>query len=315
MNNEKEVPVEGRIEIAARAGGIFARGVCGLSARHARWSILGFGMVGALIAGGCATHHAASMQTLKSDSLGINWAARRLSVRPRTMASGTRTVQEGLQELGLDSLHGGDALSGTLVYVPPQCVGTRRVPLVVFLHGSAMDGASMMAYHDDILPQLAKEYGFIIVTPSAHTGTWTLALNDPPPIPDVRRIDDVLRYVLQHYAIDPTRIALAGESNGGSMTLAVGLMNGDLFSRLMALSPSLSTVRYYSELPGNGRPPIFIGHNEDEAKTGELAYDASKVVPLLRHKGYGVTYIIDSSGHGASRERSKVGFRWLAQSW
>ena len=56
--------------------------------------------------------------------------AGRLTVRPQTMATGTRNAAAGWQ--ALDSAPAGSR--PPLIYVPPQCVGERRCPLVLHLH-------------------------------------------------------------------------------------------------------------------------------------------------------------------------------------
>ena len=300
-------------------------------------STLGLGMVGAfVVVGGCATPHPAAVQALAADSAS-NVVSVRLHVRPSTMASGTQTIQAGRQELGLDAQHGGTALQGTFVYVPPQCVGTRRVPLVMFLHGSGMNGLSEMNDNDGILPQLADTYGFILVMPSStYRSEWRLHQMDTVQSPDVQRLDAVLRYVLQAYAIDPARIALAGESNGAGMALKTGLVNGDVISRVLSFSPGLTQASYYVHLPRHGKPPIFIGHGQVEIDPQAIAhairwvglpvrksnvdsiragYDARPVVRLLRQAGYAVTYVMDTSGHGDKPPRARVAFHWLDSSW
>lgn len=63
-----------------------------------------------------------------SSTLRTSTATARLQVRPQVMATGIRTRQAGARLL--------DSATHTWIYVPLQCVGTRRVPLVIFLHGA-----------------------------------------------------------------------------------------------------------------------------------------------------------------------------------
>lgn len=237
-----------------------------------------------------------------SDSVAV--AALRLSVRPGTMASGTRTGQAGLQALdALDSANDRRAF----VYVPPQCVGTTRMPLIVFLHGAGMDGESMINWRN--VRRLADSAGVILLAPSSQEITWKLQNYDG------RRIDQALRYVLQHYAIDPARIALAGASDGARWALWIGLANGDLFSRVLAFSPSpgnadIPSVRLLPQLQRHGMPPLFIQHGDTSRD-----FDARPIVQWLQERGYAVTYATDSGPHSMTEERATAGFHWLATSW
>lgn len=86
----------------------------------------------------------------------------RLTVRPHAMATGTRTAQAG--DLVLDSLR------EFRVYVPEQCVGTRRCPLVVSLLDEQETSWSLV----NLQRSLADKYGMIHLVPTttAEDGLW-----------------------------------------------------------------------------------------------------------------------------------------------
>ena len=278
-----------------------------LGIRRVCSGVLCAGIAGALIAaGGCATPHAVLSQATQAKPAP-------LSSRVRAMASGTRTVSAGLQPL--DSVSGGDSTNGALVYVPTQCVGTRRVPLVVLLHGSAMTGYDMLTFNDrkyrPLFENFADSNGVILLAPSARDPSgWIFSLNSTEPSPDELDVDAAIHQVLRHYAIDPARIALVGVSGGATVALLMGTERGDLFSHVIAFSP-FATPAQLASLPRPGTPAIFIGGGlEDEALSPMRV-----VVPWLRKEGYTVTYVEDPNGHYLPPERADAGLRWLIRSW
>lgn len=263
-------------------------------------------------------------------------SALHLNMRPRALAVGTQTLRAGEQPLDslhwADSLQGGDSLSGAYVYVPPQCVGPRRCPLLVLLHGLGGDGRSMIELNQGGLQALADSIGIIVLTPTADDHTWT-----PPSwrrSRNLHRIEVALRYVLRHYAIDPTRIALGGGSNGGGMALVLGLANGDIFSRVLGFSPSISNKVWVfnangsrsdgllvAAIPRHGKPLIFIQHGDTLGRVlipgmppiGDV--NTHMFAQNLRRDGYTVAYAVDAGPHGMPQYRASAGLRWLAASW
>jgi predicted esterase len=55
--------------------------------------------------------------------------------------------------------------------------------------------------------------------------------------PDVDFLDGALEKVFGMVAVDPNRLALGGFSDGATYALSLGLVNGDLFPRIVAFSP------------------------------------------------------------------------------
>ena len=112
---------------------------------------------------------------------------------------------------------GPDGLIPVRVYTP---VATEdAVPGVVYLHGG---GWAIMGIetHDWICRRLAKESGAVVVSVE-----YRLAPEHPFPAP----LDDcyhATQWVVDHasdFGIDPTRVAVAGDSAGGNLSAAVAL--------------------------------------------------------------------------------------------
>src|SRR5580704_9049179 len=121
-------------------GGVTSPSWYGRSVQHARGSLFCLGIVGAFIAEGRCVAQTPADPTP------------RLSVRPHEMATGTQNAQAGEQRL--------DSLNDYLVYVPKQCVGKKRVPLVVLLPGGGEDSRTVM--DERWGRQLADKYGMIL---------------------------------------------------------------------------------------------------------------------------------------------------------
>jgi phospholipase/carboxylesterase len=201
----------------------------------------------------------------------------RLAARPRR--GGWRDVSPGLHRLHLDA--GADAL----LYVPPGIRPATPSPLVLLLHG-----AGATAQHGlSLLVSQADDVGLVLVALSSQGETWDVLLSGYGP--DVTRIDRALQQVFDRVAVDPAHLAVGGFSDGASYGLSLGLVNGDLFSQVLAFSPGFVA-------PGDrhGAPRLFISHGIDDRV---LPIDASSrvLVPRLRRAGYTVRYREFEGGH------------------
>jgi phospholipase/carboxylesterase len=129
----------------------------------------------------------------------------------------------------------------------------------------------------------------MLVAPSSQGETWDVLLGGYGP--DVTRIDRALQQVFGRVAVDPAHLAVGGFSDGASCGLSLGLVNGDLFSQVLAFSPG-------SVAPGDrhGAPRLFISHGIHDRV---LPVDACSrvLVPRLRRAGYKVRYREFEGGH------------------
>lgn len=113
----------------------------------------------------------------------------------------------------------GDEQREYLLHTPKGYDGTKAVPLVISLHGAM----GWPALQRDITGwnELADEKGFIVVYPAGRgTGpkAWFMhGSDDPPRMPDVRFIADLLAQLQARWRIDARRIYVEGLSNGGGM--------------------------------------------------------------------------------------------------
>jgi len=108
---------------------------------------------------------------------------------------------------------------------------------------------------------------------------------------DVATIDRALEETFYRYAVDPTRIAVAGYSDGASCALSLGITNGDLFTHVLAFSPGIMTPARQ-----RGSPRIFVSHG---TRDRWLPIDrcSRTIVPRLERAGYSVRYREFEGGH------------------
>ncbi len=164
------------------------------------------------------------------------------------------------------------------------------MPLVLVLHGAGGSARSGLG----ILGPLADGSGTALLAPASRGRTWDVVEGGFGP--DVAAIDRLLRRVFARVAVDRSRLAIAGFSDGASYALSLGLTNGDLFRHVVAFSPGFSA-------PGTrrGRPPIFDSHGVDD-KVLPIDPTSRRLVPALRRAGYDVRYREFAGGHSVPPE-------------
>ncbi len=231
--------------------------------------------------------------------------SRQLALDPRKAATGPRTERAGESQLSLPSIPGPipedlEDVVGASVYVPPQCVGTRRCPLLVF---AWLPWTESMTW----VRPAADKYGFILLGPGV--GLRSLAYNPASENGIYQRayLDATLREVLRNFAIDPARIAIMGTCATGAVPVLIGGDNFHLFSRIISLSgapPSVDEVD-----PPNPMTEFFFDAGVDESSQYfRLAQD-------MRRKGYRVTHAFGFRWHGHTLESYDHVGRWLQESW
>lgn len=199
---------------------------------------------------------------------GIPPETARLHARP---AVGFHPGTPGLFKLGL-----ADGRDG-LLYVPEEA-RSRRVPLLVMLHGYGSSAANLWsAIHSD-----AEERGVAVLLPDSRKFTWQFEPGDFGTDRDF--IDAALVRTFERVPVDPTRIAIGGFSAGASIALSLGPSNGDLFRWVLAFSPTGIVV-----VGMEGHPRFFIAHGTQD-EVAPIGLTSRAIVPALRAAGDSVVY-------------------------
>jgi phospholipase/carboxylesterase len=182
------------------------------------------------------------------------------------------TILPGLHPLGLSDKRDG------LLYVPVGYHPDRPAPLVVLLHGAG--GVAQHAL--SLFQALADEAGLLLLAPDSRGRTWDFIINNYGP--DIAFIDQALAQGFNLCMVDPAHLAVGGFSDGASYALSIGLINGDLFSHIIAFSPG-----FMAPTEQNGSPQIFISHGiHDDVLPIDRC--SRKIVPQLQRADYKVRY-------------------------
>lgn len=198
----------------------------------------------------------------------------------------------GQHPLGLDHERDG------LLYVPRGYDPATPMPLMVLFHGAGSTAQST-AY---AFP-MADEHGVIILAPdSRDQRTWDMVLGDYGP--DADFLATALGQTFGRCAVDRSRLALAGHSDGASYALSFGIGTGDLFTRILAFSPGAMTP-----VAVKGKPRLFISHGKDDAVM-PIDDTSRRFVPRLKGLGYDVTYVEYDGRHGVPTDVVAAGFTW-----
>ena len=134
----------------------------------------------------------------------------------------------GQYPLDLDKVRDG------VLYIPKGYKADTPMPLVVMFHGAGGSGLNTQYTWP-----LADELGMIVLAPdSRDERTWDLVLGVYGP--DVEFLMEAFRQVLAKCSVDRQRLTVAGHSDGASYSLSFGITNGDVFHKVIALSPACS---------------------------------------------------------------------------
>ena len=219
----------------------------------------------------------------------------RLRARPASGEPGAAPV--GLRTLGLTAARDG------YLYVPPTYRPESPGPLVLLLHGAGEDARDGLA----LLRGQADEAGLMLLALTSRDYTWdTIALRGRFG-PDVAAIDLALEQTFFRYAVDASRVAVGGYSDGASYALSLGIANGDLFTHVMAFSPG-----FLAPAGQVGSPRIFVSHG---ARDGWLPIDSCsrRIVPRLEGASYEVRYREFDGPHVVPPEIGREAAGWFTR--
>jgi phospholipase/carboxylesterase len=224
---------------------------------------------------------------------GAEGPAERLHV-PATAV--TKAATPGLHPLGLGGGRDG------VVYVPTTYVAGEPLPLLVLLHGAGGDADNWFGSYAD----RAEAARFVLLAPDSRGSTWDMIHGRFGA--DVAFINQALEKVAAEVAIDRTRLALVGFSDGASYALSLGLANGDLFTRVVAYSPG-----FYRTTTDRGAPKFFISHGTKDTIL-DIGHTRT-IVGVFQSQGREVEFVEFDGGHQVPPEISTQAFAWLAAGW
>jgi phospholipase/carboxylesterase len=209
-------------------------------------------------------------------------------------ATPTTTTSPGLYPLGFGRTRDG------FLYVPTSYKADTPAPLALLLHGAGQEASELLTP----MRPLADTAGLVLLAVDSRDRTWDAILGAFSA--DVQFIDRALAHAFSRVRIDATRVRIAGFSDGASYSLTLGIINGDLFSRVAAFSPG-----FIVNGPLNGKPKIFVTHGTRDTIL-PIDQTSRQLVPALKNAGYDVEYHEFDGGHGVPPTLLPQATTWLA---
>jgi phospholipase/carboxylesterase len=214
----------------------------------------------------------------------------RLRAHPR---ANVETAAWGESALGLDRAR--DAI----LHLP--ATPTRDpLPLLVLFHGAGESAESVLRR----LGPAPDEAGVAVLAPHSRDSTWDALRGSFGR--DAEFVSRSLELVFDVVAVDPKRIAVGGFSDGATYALSLGLINGDLFRRVVAFSPGFVVDR-----TPHGTPRFFISHGTAD-QILPIDRCSRLIVAGLQRRGYDVTFREFEGGHEVPADIARDGMRWVA---
>jgi predicted esterase len=215
----------------------------------------------------------------------------RLESRPKPPS---KPAVAGERRLGLSS-----GQRDGILRIPPNPKGP--LPLLVLFHG-ASSSAEIQLRRFGTMPD---ELGLVILAPDSRGPTWD-AIYEQEFGSDVAFLDRALAHTFSAVEIDPLRMTLGGFSDGATYAISLGLINGDLFPRVLAFSPG-----FFVEGTPHGKPKFWISHGtRDDILPIERT--SREIVPMLKAKSYDVAYREFDGVHAAPPDIARQGLAWAA---
>jgi pimeloyl-ACP methyl ester carboxylesterase len=183
-------------------------------------------------------------------------------------------------------------------------------PLYVVLHSAGHDVHSCLACtttvgnHD--IYHSPPEFYALYLDCRANKGDWWWGIEKykgPEVGPTEKRVIDTVKWVIEHYQIDPNRVYLCGNSMGGSGTLGIGMRHGDLFAAIKANVPAgaehVSSRMYFPPLAVPAGitlpdPPIAIDYS---AQNDHWSKGHDTFLKAMNERKYAIYFYWGNFGH------------------
>ena len=197
----------------------------------------------------------------------------------------------------------------------PADAGDGPLPVLVLFHGAGGSAERFLRR----LATATEALRIVIVATDSRGRTWDVIPGEQGTLLDIvtghRRsagfgadvafLDRALERVFQKVSVDPACIAVGGFSDGATYALSLGLINGDLFQRIVAFSPG-----FIVEGEPRGRPQVFVSHGRaDEILPIDRC--SRRIVPALQKRGYAVTFREFDGGHEMPEALAREAIRWI----
>jgi polyhydroxybutyrate depolymerase len=155
------------------------------------------------------------------------------------------------------------------LYLPDKYSSSNNtLPLVMILHGGGRCQGEEFAERTGYMP-IAEREGFIALFPDGIDNQWNDGRGksfrknkDNANIDDVGFLSDLIDYSIKNYRADPERIYLTGLSNGGMMTLRMGIEKSSTFAAIASVIANIP-VNISSSVPEKPLAVLIMNGTDD----------------------------------------------------
>lgn len=199
----------------------------------------------------------------------------------------------------------------------PAMEGDGSLPLLVLFHGAGGSATELLR----LLRIEAVSSRAAILAPDAEDRSWDALTPESQTVldlvdmftgrrplrgfgPDVAFLNQGLAQVFSNVNIDPGNIAIGGFSDGATYALSLGLINGDLFRRIVAFSPG-----FILDGDRRGRPDVFISHGRRDAVL-PINRTTRRIAQQLKQDGYSFTVREFDGGHDVLESIAREALEW-----
>jgi predicted esterase len=205
------------------------------------------------------------------------------------------------------------------VFVPPTWDGKAPLPIILMLHGAGADENSYMEQGGGLLPKLAAQHGYIVVSPLGFTplgaygnplrlpavfGETATAASQRAAVTPARRrklalseleVITVLELVTEEYGADRTRTFLAGHSMGSGGAWHLAARYPERWRAVAPMSgPFVDAATYPFDLIR--RVPVFMTEGTGAAPSLEGSRALAK---YMRAGNFTFEYLEVDGNHGS----------------
>lgn len=192
---------------------------------------------------------------------------------------------------------------GSALYLPTGYQSTVPIPFLLALHGAGGSASGQLS----LMRPLAEQYGCALLAVSSRNSTWDAITGEFGP--DIAYLDQALAFAFRRCNADPTRLGVEGFSDGASYTLALAVVNGDLFRRAIAFSPGF--IPAFADAP-NGDPEFFFAHGRQDTVL-PIDCGTRRLAGLLEADNYRVSVNEFDGVHEVPAEIADQAARWLVE--
>jgi len=182
-----------------------------------------------------------------------------------------------------------------------------NIALLIAFHGTGDDAGAMVRYAQ--LEKLPLNHQVIVVHPQARRGMWStvqpLDSNSLEQNPGVQFFDAILAYLQERFPIDPSRIYIAGMSNGGSFAQVLSHARS---TRIAAVAAHSAGRPKSLPAPARKFPVLLMAGGKDHAAPAVRASYKAYIA-----QGHPARLIIaPGAGHEWSTEHNETVWQFLS---